>query len=164
MENNTLSLPKKTGDTVSIGLKLPNGIELRTFRNIEMDENVPGGTRKVKVNVPMEETFTAYGYAHPQNAAPHCLILDGYAITPGCPKAFWEVWLSQNKNSAMVKNGVIFAQNNEASVRDRAKDGKDIKSGMERVDPAKHPGRVKMDKETMRSTEGGSDRVSKLES
>ena len=32
----------------------------------------------------------------------------GFALTPGCPKALWEQWLSDNKANPMVVNGLIY--------------------------------------------------------
>jgi len=150
---NTISLNKKaSGETVTVGCKLPNGLVLRVFNVVERQEPVMGGgTRTVKVCEPREETYTVHGWSHAQNAAPHCTIIGGYALTEGIPKAYWDLWLSQNQKSAMVVNGLIFAQNTVASARDQAKDGKEVRSGLERLDPKKLPKAIKtaeeMDKE-----------------
>jgi len=131
---------KASGETVTVACKLPHGLVLRVFRGIEIDVPVMGGgTRKEKTVEPLEQVYTAYGWSHPQNAAPHCTILAGYALTGGIPKEHWDLWLSQNKNSAMVKNGLIFAHASTASAKDQAKDGRTIRSGLERLDPNNLP-------------------------
>jgi hypothetical protein len=141
MANETLGLNKKAaGETVSVACKLPSGLQLRVFRMVDRDEQIlGGGVRQVKQAEQLEPVYTVYGWAHPQNAGPHCTILHGYAITDGIPKEHWELWLSQNKNSMMVQNGLIFAQNSTSSIKDQAKDGKAVKSGLERLDPNNLP-------------------------
>jgi len=133
--------PKATsGKTVSVACKLPHGLVLRVFNMVERDEPVMGGGfRKARMAEERAERFVVHGFSHAQNAAPHCTIVAGYAITSGIPEEHWDLWLSQNKNSDMVRNGLIFAQNSTASITDNAKDGHKIKSGLERLDPTKLP-------------------------
>lgn len=135
---------------VSVGCKLPHGLVLRVFNMIERDVPVMGGgSRTEKIAEQRAETATVHGWAHAQNAAPNCTIIGGYAITDGVDKDLWELWLSQNKNSDMVKAGLIFANEKSDSVSGKAKDGKDVRSGLERLDPAKMNGRIKTDKDLM---------------
>jgi hypothetical protein len=152
MANETLSLNKKTsGETVTVSCKLPNGLVLRVFRTIEVDVPVMGGgVRKETKNEPLADVYTVHGWSHAQNSAPHCTIIGGYALTGNIPKGHWDLWLSQNKNSAMVKNGLIFAHATVASAKDQAKDGRTVRSGLERLDPNKLPrvGKHKIETDT----------------
>lgn len=161
----TITLNKKvSGETVTVGCKLPHGLVLRVFRTIEVDVPVMGGgVRKEPKNEPLEQTYTVYGWAHPQNAAPHCTIIGGYALTGNIPKEHWDLWLSQNKKSAMVVNGLIFAQNTAASAKDKAKDGRDERSGLERLNPQKLPRLGKNKIETAKDMMG-SEQVARMES
>ena len=135
---------------VSIACKLPSGLVLRVFNMIERDTPVMGGgSRTEKIAEQRAETATIHGWSHAQNAAPNCTIIGGYAITDGVDKDLWDLWFSQNKNSDMVKNGLIFANEKPSFVTDKAKEGSIITSGLERLDPAKMNGRIKTDKDLM---------------
>ena len=99
------------GETVTVACKLPHGLKLRVFTETMRPESVMGGgTREVKVwdEIP-DVSFTVFGNSHPQNKAPKCLIVGDYALTPNCPKELWDLWLQQNKDSDVVRNGLIFA-------------------------------------------------------
>ena len=54
-------------------------------------------------------------------------------------KDLWEKWLSQNKDSMIVKNGLIFAHSDQASVEAEGREKEACKSGLERLDPNKLP-------------------------
>lgn len=74
---------------------------------------------------------------------PEHLIIGGYGLTPGVPRDFWEKWLEDNRDSALVKNHLIFAQPNEASARDAARERAGLRSGLEPMDPEKLPNDVR---------------------
>lgn len=136
--------------TVSVACKLPHGLVLRVFNMIEREMPVMGGgSRTEKIAEQREETATVHGWSHAQNAAPHCTIIGEYAITDNIDKDLWTLWLSQNQNSAMVKNGLIFAHEKADHVTGKAKDGAKIRSGLERLDPTKMGGRIKTDTDLM---------------
>jgi len=126
--------------TVTVACKLPHGLILRVFRKVERQMPVMGGGfRTESVHEPLEQTYTVYGWSHPQNAAPHCTIVGGYAMTPGIPKEHWDLWMSQNKHSDMVKNQMIFAYDSMAKATGESKDRAGVKSNIERLDPNNLP-------------------------
>lgn len=125
---------------VTIACKLPHGLTMRVFNMAEASEPVMGGgSRTVKRAVELPERVTINGWSHPQNAAPHAPIHGGYALTHGVDKDFWEKWLSQNKDSDIVVNKLIFAHEKEASAVSEAKEKAEVRSGLERLDPNKLP-------------------------
>ena len=63
----------------------------------------------------------------------------GFAITEGCPKDIWEGWLEQNKDSLLIKNGVLFAYKDRNSVMTEVKKRAEVLSGLEPLDK-KNPG------------------------
>jgi len=129
--------------TVSVACKLPHGLVLRVFSIVERDMPVMGGGVKTeRIAEPRAESAVVHGWSHAQNSAPHCTIIGGYAITDNIDKGLWDLWLSQNKDSAMVKNGLIFANEKAESTTGKAKDGGKIQSGLERLDPTKLPGKI----------------------
>lgn len=133
------------GETVTVACKLPNGLVLRLFRPKEMSVPILGGGFRSETQfVDTGESLTLNGWAHRQNMAPQVQIIGqngGYALTHEVPKAFWDKWLEQNKDSDFVKNGIIFAHEKAGFVESQAKD-KDhanLRSGFERLDPSQMP-------------------------
>ena len=138
------AIPKgNSGETVTVGCKLPHGLILRIFNMIEVDEPVMGGgSRKVPTARERAERVTINGCAHMQNKAPNAPISSGFALTHGVNKDFWDLWLTQNKDSDMVRNGLIFAQGKPADTEAEAKEKELVRSGLERLDPEKLPGKL----------------------
>lgn len=121
--------------TVSVACKMPNGLQLRNFEMTSRQEPVMGGgTREVKFAAHTGESVTVYGPATPFGQAPRCLIVGGYAITPGIDADFFAKWLKDNAESDIVKNRVVFAHEKNDVTTDKAKAQAEVKSGMEPVD------------------------------
>lgn len=126
----------KSATTVTVASKLPNAFKLRIFKMVEVAEPVMGGgTRMVKQSQELPDFAVVFGCSHPQNMAPRSEIAGGYGLTPNVPKQIWDTWLEQNKDSMLVKNRIIFAQPSAESVRDQAGDQKEVRSGLERLQP-----------------------------
>jgi hypothetical protein len=126
--------------TVTVACKLPHGLVLRVFNMVEAQEPVMGGGfRKVKVAQERPERAEIKGWAHPQNHAPKAPLIGGFALTAGVDKDLWDTWKTQNAESDLVKNGLIFAHEKADSVQDQAKDQRALRSGLERLDPKKLP-------------------------
>lgn len=127
-------------DTVTIACKLPHGIVLRAFHMATVAEPVMGGgSRDVKKAQQLPGEFVVMGTSFPQNGAPRGRMEFGYALTMGCPKELWERWLSDNKDTPMVLNGLIFAHDSERSTVSEAREKEALRSGFERLDPNKLP-------------------------
>lgn len=131
--------------TVTVACKLPNGVILRGF-NFEMraEQVMGGGTRDVKVAVDGGQRVVINGMATAPNsqrldmAGAQVSIVSGFALTHGVDADLWENWLSMNKDSDMVRNGLIFAQGKPLDARSQAREHREQKSGMEpmaRLDP-----------------------------
>ena len=137
-----------SGETVTVACKLPHGLVLRVFDMVPTPEPLlGGGVRESLIAQELGERYTVQGNSHAQNMAPNAPITGGYALTFGIPKAFWDRWLRENKDSDVVKNHLIFANEKSEHVQDEAEDKKDIKSGLERLNPNKLPkGLEKFDK------------------
>jgi len=63
-------------------------------------------------------------------------MVHGYALTRGVDAEFWEKWEEQNQGFAPVASGILFAAETMDEVRSRAREGKDLRSGLE---PIKQP-------------------------
>lgn len=127
------------GGKVTVACKMPNGLMLRVFNEVEV--SVPlfgGGTKTVKEyqevegapRVQIKGTAVAFGQT------PRAAMAGGYALTPNVDAEFWEQWLAQNRTSDMVRNNLIFATKQPAQARDKAKEQAGIKSGLEPLNPA----------------------------
>lgn len=135
-----VSQASQSGETVTVACKLPGGLLLRNFEMVPSREPVPGGGyRDTQTARELPERVLINGFSHPQNKAPHCSIVGGYALTRGVSKEFWERWLAFNKSSDMVKNNLIFAHTSGDRVEAQATEQTEIQSGLERLDPAKLP-------------------------
>jgi len=132
------------GDTVVVACKLPFGLELHLDRMVEQTRlaNQTAITEKVAVREDETYTLNGSGLNHAALTAgimpEHTIIggSGGYALTIGIPKAFWERWLEQNKNSDLVRNGLIFAASNHSRALDESKErAVDVRSGLEPLKP-----------------------------
>lgn len=126
-------------DTVYVGCKMPNGLILQNFAFEEVREAVPQGFRDVPMARRLPEAYRLNGVSltHEQRMTGDVgyAIVSGAAITPGVPREFWERWLEANKASELVKNHIVFAHREEASVRRMAKEYAAQKTGLEPLDP-----------------------------
>lgn len=129
------------GDTVTVAIKSPNGLILRVFRMEDVQEPVMGGGwRTVKAAVETGERYMLAGYAAPYGEAPRVPVVGGYAINHNVPSDIWDVWLAQNKDSMLVKSGLIFAYAKPADAEAKAKDGAKIRNGLEPMSREEYDG------------------------
>lgn len=129
-----------TGGTVTVACKVPGGLRLRLFEMVDALETIPGvGQRTAKMAQPVGEQVVINGPAHPVNRAPLHEINGGYAMTFGVPKDFFNEWMRQNKDSAMVKNRLIFAHENTDHARGQAREQAEIRTGIEGINPDGDP-------------------------
>lgn len=102
--------PEGSATTCVVGCKLPHGLHL--------DLKGKDGTTR----------FTLKG----NNAS---RIVGGYGLTEGIPTDFMQEWLKRNKEHPAVKAGAIFMHTDGASAESRAKEGREIRTGLEPIDP-----------------------------
>lgn len=130
----------RSNETVTVACKLPHGLVLRAFNMIKVAEPVMGGgSREVPKAQQVPGEFIVLGTSFPQNGAPRGRMEGGYTLTTGCPKELWERWLADNKDTPMVKNGLIFAHDSEKSAVSESREKELVRSGFERLDPNKLP-------------------------
>lgn len=104
------------GDTVTVACRLPHGLHMDIVRHGEVRQRV-----------------TLKGSNSPGSVA-------GFGITENVPRAFFERWLDNHQDLPAVRNGLIFAHAQRASVDDKADERSEAKSGLEPMDPKK-PGK-----------------------
>lgn len=128
-------------DVVTVACKLRSGLILRTFRKEQIQLPVIGGGMRDTVQyLPTGEQYIVNGNTAPwatpllDSEGNAIMMEQSFALTPNIPKAFWELWLSQNATSAVVKNGLIFASAKPLELRAEAKAKRDQKHGLEPID------------------------------
>lgn len=137
MGNETLSV-KKSGSTVTVASKLPMPLILALHNRVKKTEPIAGGGSREfdayekRFDAP---EFIIAGNSHPQNEGPKAQIIGNYALTPNIPKEFWDEWCEQNRGHVALKNDMLFAHVEMASVTSKAVDMKNERSGLERINP-----------------------------
>lgn len=150
------SVKASSANTVTVACKVPNGLMLQNFKFVEMPEPIQGGGSKmVKRSVPDGDAIPVHGPGRYHGQAPKTPIVMGFALTKGVPIEHWDRWLEANKDSAIVKNSLIFANPDVDDVRAEAQDHKAAFSGLERMNPKgdyRNPKRNGMDVETAKES------------
>jgi len=133
-------MAQQSTGTVTVACKLPMGLLLRTFEMRKVRQLSQAGTAMdVDEAFPKERQHFIYGVAFKKGEMPKSAHADGFALTPGVPAELWNEWHEQNKDSDLVRNGLIFAHGDERSVKSQAVDHAKQKSGLERLDPNAMP-------------------------
>jgi hypothetical protein len=81
------------------------------------------------------EPITLNGFANPVGAPARSITYGRYGITRGVPVDIWETWLEQNKDSDLVRNGLIFALGDDIDALYEAKKRTALRSGLEPLEP-----------------------------
>ena len=119
---------------VTVACKVPNGLVLRAFKMHEEHEPVMGGgSRKYELARTVGDPFRVNGPA-PMTALPQFDMPGGYALTANVPIELWTQWLEANKDSAVVKNKLIFATATPEAASKQAKEQESVRSNLEQLD------------------------------
>lgn len=140
-----------SGDTVTVACKMPGGIILQLYEMVPVMEPVMGGgsreTTRARLNHEAGEYYlngAAVNLAEiGEGNLPDYRIVQGYALTTGIPKDFWERWLHDNRDAAIVKNKIVMAYGSESGAVDMAREHAGVKTGMEPLDPENPPADVR---------------------
>lgn len=128
----------RSRNSVTVACKLPHGLILRLFKQIDI--RVPvlgGGFQNEKRAQQIGESVTIKGNASPQGLSPEHKVVGGYGLTSGVDAEFFREWLKQNEDSDAVRNGLIFANEKAEHVTGQAKEQRALRSGLERIDVSK---------------------------
>lgn len=128
---------------VVVACKWPSGLELRVYNYIEVDEDYPGGTRKIRRAMQRGDAVHLNGYLKPnkgkiQQPAQQAF----YELTHSIDEDFMKAWWQQNKDSDLVKNEIVmFGSIDEIKSRIRTNELR--RCGVEPLDPANLPSVVR---------------------
>ena len=98
-----------------------------------------GGTRIEKRGVKVGDGIEINGPAVPFGKAPSFVVAGGYALTPNVPADFYAEWFKQNRESDLVKNNIVYALERSADVATKAREQKEVVSGLEPLTPDADP-------------------------
>lgn len=130
-------------DVVTVACKLPCGFIMREFAANPEDELVMGGgSRRVTVHRPTGRQVTILGTGARVGSPPPILIR-GFRLTPDVPKALWDGWLAANRDSDMVRNGLVYAAPQQRDVEAFAREHETARTGLEGIDPDNPGARVR---------------------
>jgi hypothetical protein len=121
-------LPKSAA-TVTVACKLPMGLWMRVQEVYERRVAAPGGFMVEQAARDIGEPILIKGTAHVPNRMPNTPLEEGYALTFGVPADIWARWYEQNRDSALVRNHMIFAHGSDTA--GQAREYRDMKSGLE---------------------------------
>lgn len=146
--------PSSAGAKVTVACNLPAGIRIRNFKMVPSTEPVlGGGVRETVIAEPVGEDILINGVAVAFGFGPRHRIVAGYALTEGVDKESWDAWRQANINSAMVKNGCVFAYERDDRAVDAAKDHQGARSGLEPFVPSDDPKAPKDPRSPRRSSQ-----------
>lgn len=130
--------PSGSGDTVTVGCKLPHGMILQLNQMVDAREPVMGGgMRDTKRAVPHGARYFVRGTAHPQNEAPKALIHEGFALTPGIPADIWAEWCKQHADADVLDKDrpLLRAFARQSDTEAWARESRSARTGQERLNP-----------------------------
>jgi hypothetical protein len=165
--------PKKTGGTVTIACKLPNGVLAEVW---DMDpehamtvSDGQGGKRTIYQRIPYSAESdkllikgnaaerrleTADDRGVPRDGPPLESVVCGFGLTTGVDADWAALWFEQNKQWPPVARGMIFMAGTTASARDQARDHKGIVTKLEPINPLKPAPDIEPEKDEMRRAAG----------
>jgi hypothetical protein len=135
--------------TVTVACKIPNGLVLQTYDWETVTIPVmAGGVKDVKMAKATPWTQRLNGPARKLGQDVGHTIVHGAGLTHGVDADMFAVWLSQYKDTEIVRNGLVFAQVKAADTVAQANEHRNEKSGFEPVDPKNLPPEFKHKIET----------------
>lgn len=135
---------RKSASTVVVACKIPTGLELQLCHKTDWTEETPSGSRDRFRWDRGGPTVRIRGTAYPAGATPRGFperpqMAGGYALTYGVDREFFETWMEQNKLNPIVVSNMVFAFDRSNDTKAQAKEFKDIRSGLEPLNPDDDP-------------------------
>jgi hypothetical protein len=135
--------------TVSVACKIPSGLMLRVFAPEKFDVPVmAGGVKTMTRWRPTAWSQKLNGPARKIGQDVDYQIVHGAGLTHGVDADQFAIWLDQNKDTEMVRLGLVFGQAKANDVIQQANEHRSEKTGLEAVDPNNLPAEFKRKIET----------------
>lgn len=160
--------PPATGtDTVTVACKVPNGLHMilydteeeylsdlagnrvKSFRSFPRPDVAPYILNGCSVDI--EKMRKGVLDDRHQGIVQGDLPGTGFGLTPGIPREYWEEW-STTVGKSFIKSGMVFAAKNDREARAEAHDKRNLRSGLEPLDPSEPGPRAGLVKGTITAT------------
>lgn len=126
----------RSGETVTVACKLPNGFVIRGMKKATRSIGVQGGGLRDEIYFKADgRRVTVFGTARAKGADFRTRVVGGYALTTGVPKDLFDEWLKTNEDSDMVRNGLVCAFKGVNDAASFGRENAEIKSGLEPLNP-----------------------------
>jgi hypothetical protein len=127
--------------TVACKIGVPY-FDLQLCEMQEVQENTQTGPRTIKQWVRVGDVVRVRGTAYPRGTPPEGFpakpqMFNGFALTHGVSKDFWDAWVKQQAKAPYVISGMITAHESIEHVRGHAKERVGQLSGLEPLRPDK---------------------------
>ena len=134
-----------TGETLTVGCKLPNGIMLQLYELRDVEIERPDGTvRPIKKAFASSEAIKLNGCAKFRGGGKETLhdIRNGAGLTFGVPADLFRQWIRENADAEYIKRGLVFAHKSN-DIQAQSKDHVSLRSGLEPLNQADLPAEFK---------------------
>ena len=130
------------GDTVTVACRLPHGFFMQLDDMVEITEPIIGTVKRAqprpgarwRIRGYYDDSREVFGSAMPMPAQ------EGhFALTHGIPRDAWEEWKRTHYDLPMLQNGLVFAHDNGSAIEGMRQERKDVRSGLEPINPDKPP-------------------------
>lgn len=134
----------KGGRTCIVACKLPSGLVLQLCKPSKYFEETRAGGRIERTRYDkMGPSIIVRGPAQPNGQVPKGYkrpeVEGGYALTYNVDADFFEEWMRQNADTAIVQNKIIFAAGTRDATLGEAQDMHETRSGLEALEPDNDP-------------------------
>jgi len=132
--------------TITVACKLPHGLVLRLFDQVDQDEQTPGGgTRTVKRAQVRPGQIVIRGYLTKHKGVTVQPVAEGssYAYTENVDKDAFDLWMKQNADNPVVVNKLIFGAEKADMIRGFVREFAAVRNGLEPIDPSRVPKGIK---------------------
>lgn len=137
------------GATVTVASKLPMRLrlQLEEFHEVRLPDGRGGyviETNARKVGPVVVINGTAYPRGEPpEGFRDRPEMLQGFALTPGVPREFWERWVKQKAGFPPLESGLLFAHESRADVAAEARGMRDTRSDLDPMQVGKAGAAIK---------------------
>lgn len=145
MVDRVQKVPETGNGKITVGLKWPAGIILRVYEMVDDGEMTQQGYKPIKKAQQVGPKVRLRGYyddAKQQfgsKTIPIPSMPGSFALTHNVDATFMAAWLEQNKDSDIVKNGLIIVAKSPADAAAMVSEREKMKCGIEPLDPEKPP-------------------------
>jgi hypothetical protein len=126
--------------TVTVACSWPNGFLLRVGEwETHYEPVLGGGMREAKTWTPRGEPIKINGPARAFGEDYKAPVQNGFALTHGVDEDFMKKWMEDNADHPAVQNGLIKIHANARELNAMTREGRDLKTGAEPLQPDDDP-------------------------